>query len=93
MEHTAPDRRRAEHSGLTASQRTQRARIAASVRWSKQDGSEGTQAARSAFMARFEREVDPDGVLDPATRAKRAEHARRAHFQRMAFARHRNPAS
>lgn len=67
--------------------------MAASVRWSQQDGTEGTHAARSAFLARFEREVDPDNRLDPVTRAKRAEHAKRAYFQRMALARHRNKAS
>jgi len=35
-------------------------------------------------MERFEREVDPDGVLAPAERALRAESARKAHFARMA---------
>jgi hypothetical protein len=84
-----PDRRTTEHTSLTPAQRTARARIAAHSRWAHQDGSDGTARARAAFLARFEREVDPDGVLDPVTRAKRAEHARRAHFQRMAQARHR----
>lgn len=83
------DRRRAEHSTLTPSQRSQRARLAATSRWSKEDGSAGTQAARSAFLDRFEREVDPDGVLPPEERARRAEAAKRAYFQRLAFARHR----
>jgi hypothetical protein len=36
-------------------------------------------------MARFEREVDPDGVLTLAERAKRAEHAKKAYFQRLAL--------
>jgi hypothetical protein len=36
-------------------------------------------------MSRFEREVDPDGTLPPAERAKRAESARKAHFARMAL--------
>lgn len=83
------DRRTAAHSDLTPSQRTQRARLAARSRWAKTDGSQGTQAARDAFMARFELEVDPDGVLAPDERAKRAESARRAYFQRLAFDRHR----
>lgn len=86
------DRRTVEHTELSASQRTQRARIAANTRWSQQDGTAGTEAARSAFMARFDREVDPDGRLDPAERHRRAEAAKRAHFQRMAYARHK-PAS
>lgn len=36
-------------------------------------------------MGRFEREVDPGGVLTPDERAKRAENARRAYFQRLAY--------
>lgn len=83
------DRRTAEHSSLTDAQRSQRARMAAHARWSKGDRAEGTQAARDAFLARFEQQVDPGGVLDPLERAKRAESAKRAHFQGMAFARSR----
>ena len=37
-------------------------------------------------MARFEREVDPDGTLAPDERACRAEHLRKAHFTRLALA-------
>ena len=37
--------------------------------------------AHEALLARFAREVDPDGVLKPAERSRRAEDARRAHFQ------------
>lgn len=36
-------------------------------------------------MARFEREVDPDGVLDPCERAKRAESARQAYYAKLAY--------
>lgn len=36
-------------------------------------------------MSKFEREVDPTGVLSPQERAKRAECAKRAHYQRMAL--------
>lgn len=89
VDNQPPDRRTAEHSDLTASQRSQRARIAALSRWSQEDGGSGTQAARDAFMAKFEMAVDPDGQLDPRERERRAEAARRAHFQRMAFNRHR----
>ena len=90
METTAagPDRRTREHSNLTASQRTQRARLAARARWAKDDGSKGTQAARDTFLARFDDEVDPHRELAPDERAKRAESARRAYFQRLAFNRH-----
>jgi hypothetical protein len=44
-----------------------------------------TKPARDAMLARFEREVDPDGALDPAERARRAEHKRKAYFQRLAM--------
>lgn len=64
-----------------------RARIGASERWAREsDRSAATAAARLAGMERFAREVDPDGVLDPAERAIRAEHAQRAHMTRMALA-------
>ncbi len=45
-----------------------------------------TAPARREFEARFEREVDPDGVLPPEERARRAAHARKAYFARLALA-------
>jgi len=36
-------------------------------------------------MRKFEEQVDPDGTLAPQERAKRAENAKRAHFQRLAL--------
>lgn len=45
-----------------------------------------TAPARKAFLSRFEREVDPEGVLDPQERARRAEHAKKAYFLRLAMA-------
>lgn len=36
-------------------------------------------------MERFEREVDPDGVLTPQERARRAENARAAYFRRLSL--------
>jgi hypothetical protein len=36
-------------------------------------------------MARFDLEVDPDGVLDPDERARRAAHARKAYFTALAL--------
>lgn len=63
-----------------------RARIAANDRWARTaDRSAATQPARDGLAARFEREVDPEGKLDPAERAIRAASARRAHFQRLAL--------
>jgi hypothetical protein len=72
---------------LTAEQRRSRARLAAFVQWSREpDPTARTATARAAFMSRFEAEVDPAGQLDPAVRARMAEHARRAYFQRLALA-------
>jgi hypothetical protein len=62
------------------------AKVAAHTRWANTvDRTAATAKARQAFADRFEREVDPDGVLDPLERAKRATSARRAHFQRLAL--------
>ena len=72
---------------LTPEQRAMRASIAAYTQWAKESDPTGrTAGARAAFMERFEREADPDGVLDPAERARRAEHLRRAYFTRLALA-------
>ena len=37
------------------------------------------------MLEKFEHAVDPDGKLTPAERAKRADFARKAHFQRLAL--------
>ena len=37
------------------------------------------------MLDKFEQQVDPDGKLSPAERAKRAEFARKAHFKRLAL--------
>jgi hypothetical protein len=65
---------------------SRQARMAAHILHSKHDSRELTAKAREAFLARFEREVDPDGVLSEEERASRAEHARQAHFTRLALA-------
>jgi hypothetical protein len=72
---------------LTPEQRAMRASIAAHVQWAKEsDPTARTQAARDGFMRRFEVEADPDDVLEPAERARRAEHLRRAYFTKLALA-------
>lgn len=48
-------------------------------------GKTNTGPAFAAMTARFEREVDPDRVLPPEERAKRAEHARKAYMTKLAF--------
>ena len=62
------------------------ARLAAHESWAKTaDSSARTAPARRAMLDRFERQVDPDGELAPAERARRAEHARKAYFTRLAL--------
>lgn len=71
---------------LTPSERSMRASIAAHTSWAKTpDPAARTAPARTAALARFEREVDPDGVLPDAERIRRAEHARKAYFQQLAY--------
>lgn len=71
---------------LTPAERTMRAQIAAHESWARTpDRSARTAAARRAALDRFEHQVDPDGKLTPQERALRAEHARKAHMQRMAL--------
>jgi len=48
-------------------------------------GKTNTGPARDAFNRRFEREVDPDGVLPEAERLRRAELAKKLHFTRLAL--------
>jgi hypothetical protein len=61
-------------------------RLGAAVMHSRNDSRLTTSAARAVFNARFEREVDPDGLLPESERRRRAEHARRAYYQRMSMA-------
>lgn len=71
---------------LTPEQRSLKARIAAHELHAR--GGTNTKAATAASPADstyWERQVDPDGQLDPAERAKRAGHAKSAHFVRLAF--------
>lgn len=68
------------------SERSIRAQIAAHERWAKTpDRTTATAAARRGLEAKFEREVDPDGLLSPGERAKRVENARKAYYARLAL--------
>jgi len=60
-------------------------RIGAHVQHSRHDPRVTSQAGRAAFLSRFDREVDPEGRLDPVERARRAEHAKKAYFARWAL--------
>jgi hypothetical protein len=69
----------------TPEDRSQVARIAGLTSWANTTNRTArTQPARDAFLARFDRQVDPDGRLEPHQRAQRAEAARRAYFAQLA---------
>jgi hypothetical protein len=67
-------------------ERSLRARLAAYALHAQHDPRETTANGRAAFLARFDREVDPEGLLEPDERRRRAEQARRAYFTRLALA-------
>ena len=69
---------------LTPQLRFMRARIAAHAQHAQ--GKTNTGPARAAFEQKFLDEVDPERRLSEAERRKRASHARKLHFQRLAFA-------
>lgn len=65
--------------------RRMRARAAAYAMHAQHDSRVTSRKGREAFLARFEREVDPEGVLPERERCRRAELAKRAHFTRLAI--------
>jgi hypothetical protein len=66
-------------------------RIGALASWKQTADPTGrTAPARRAFDDRFDREVDPEGVLDPTERARRAGYAKREYYARLAYKRWRN---
>jgi hypothetical protein len=70
---------------MTAEQRRRRARIAAHASWAKTpDRAARTAAGTAAFLSRFERQVDPDGVQPAEVRAEMAKHARLAYMLQLA---------
>lgn len=50
------------------------------------DRARRTAPARAARDAKFMRQIDPDGVMDPAELAQRVAAARRAYFSRLSLA-------
>ena len=70
----------------TAAERGLRARLAAYAMHAQHDSRLTSANGRAAFLAKFEREVDPDGQLDVEERRRRAELARRAYFARLSLA-------
>ncbi len=76
----------AKNEPASPAERSLRARVAAHALHAQRDPQETTAKGRAAFLARFEREVDPDGVLESEERHRRAEQARRAYFTRLSLA-------
>jgi hypothetical protein len=70
---------------MTPAQRSLRGRLGAYVVHSRYDSRELTRPARAAFESKFERDVDPDGVLPIGERLRRADMARKAHFLRLSI--------
>jgi hypothetical protein len=70
---------------LTAEERSLRARAGAYAQHAKHDVRETTKPARDAFLAKFESEVDPEGVLPEDERHRRAVAARKAHMATLAL--------
>lgn len=68
-----------------SSEASMRGRIAAATLHATRDAMVTTASARQAFLDRFEREVDPDGLLAPEERARRAKHAKTAYFTRLSL--------
>lgn len=65
--------------------RSQIASLAAHTSWARTPiRSERTRPATRASIGRFEKQVDPDGVMAPADRAKAADSAMRAYRRAMA---------
>lgn len=62
-----------------------RARIAAYSLHAQRDSKEVTAPARKAFLDRFEKAVDPEGLLSSVERARRARAAKKAYFTNLAL--------
>lgn len=70
----------------TASERSMRATLASYTSWANTaDPVARTEPARQTFIESFASQVDPDGTLPPAERARRAEAAHKAHMMRLAL--------
>ncbi len=68
----------------TADTRRTWGKIGGLTAWSRNDPDVMVGPAHRGFRRHFELLVDPDGTLDPAERAIRADRARRAHMLTLA---------
>jgi hypothetical protein len=72
-------------AGMSPEQRRRRARIAAHVSWANtSDRAARTSSGTKAFLDRFERQVDPEGLLPAKVRLTMAKHARIAYMLQLA---------
>jgi hypothetical protein len=72
--------------GLSPAERSLRARLAAHTMHARHDARDTTTAARAAFLAPLRGRGRPQQQPLPEERRRRAEHARRAYFTRLALA-------
>jgi hypothetical protein len=73
-------------ASVSPAERTLRAQLAAHTSWANTtDRTARTEPGRRAAADRFERLVDPDGVLPADERRLRAESARKAHMKGLAL--------
>lgn len=70
---------------MTPLERSIRARIGGLALASQRDPKEYTAKARASFLERFERDVDPEGILAPQERQRRAQAARKGYFVKLAL--------
>ena len=75
----------ARATNQTAHERALQASLAAHTAHSRHSPKHMTAKARAAFNERFEHEADPDKVLPPAERERRATHLRKAHMRRLSL--------
>ncbi len=84
---SAPMTQRGKGAAVSSSA-VERGRLGAHLSWARTaDRAARTRPARQAFLARFDRQVDPDGQLSPEERAVRAEHALKAQMARIRLVR------
>jgi hypothetical protein len=77
-------------TNLTPAERSLRAQLASYRSWANTADvaartRPGLDAANAANQIRYENEVDPDRVLHPEERARRAEAAKRAYMAELSF--------
>ena len=87
----ADDGRDSRPTGETPTERRLRTRLAGQMRWAKDDPVAHAHRMQAGLVAKFEREADPDGTLEPAERARRAAQLRKAHMTRLSPSRPRRP--